>query len=99
MKLTAFRLTRYLFLFVILTLIALGVGSLRRIGVNPDRIGLYAFYAFAMFGDAVVLFFCYLQLNKRTKIAFPLAVSVLVLNIVLTIFDQVGWVDLLFMLL
>jgi hypothetical protein len=77
----------------------LGIGSLLRISANPDRTGLYIFYALAMFGDAAVMFFCFWQLNKRTKIAFSLAAFVLVLNIVLTIFDQVGWVDILFVLL
>lgn len=99
MKSIAFQLTRYLLLFTFLILVGFGVGSLLRIRVNPDRIGLYLFYALAMFGDAVVMLFCYLQLSRRTKIAFPLAASVLVLNVVLTIFDQVGWVDVLFVLL
>jgi uncharacterized membrane protein len=52
-----------------------------------------------LFGDAAVMSFCALQLNKRTKWAYALSVLVLALNIFQTIFDPFGLVDLLFLLL
>lgn len=99
MKITTFQLTRYLFLLMATILIVFGFASLLRIGQNPEQVPLYAFYALAMFVDAAVMLFCYFQLKKRKKLIYWLAVAVLALNIVLTIFDQVGLVDVLFMLL
>jgi lysylphosphatidylglycerol synthetase-like protein (DUF2156 family) len=99
MKITSFQATRYLFLLTAAILTMFGFGTLTRIGENPDKVALYAFYALAMFVDAVIMLFFYFQLNKRRRFIYWLAVIVLVLNIVLTIFDQVGLVDVLFMLL
>ena len=99
MKITSFQTTRYLFLLTAAILTLFGFGTLTRIGQNPDRVALYAFYALAMFVDAAVMLFCYFQLKKRKKLIYWLAVTVLALNIILTIFDQVGLVDVLFMLL
>ena len=99
MKLSAFQLARYFFLFTFAVLVVLGIGSLLRIGTNPDRTALYIFYAVIMFGDAAAMLFCGLQLNKRTKLIFSLSVFVLMLNILPAIFDQFGLADLLFLLL
>lgn len=99
MKLSAFQVTRYLFSLTVAVLVVLGVGSLLRIGGNSDRSALYAFYGAAMFGDAAFMAFCAWQLPKRTKFVFFFSVFVLALNILLTIFDQFGLADLLFVLL
>jgi hypothetical protein len=99
MKLSAFQWTRYFFLLTFVILIVFGIGSLLRIGNNPDRAVLYIFYALIMFGDAIAMLFCGLQLNKRTKLIFFAATLVLALNILPTIFDQFGLADLLFVLL
>ena len=99
MKLTVFQLTRYLFLLTMAILIVFGIGSLLRMGGNPDQTILYVFYAVLMFGDAAVMAFCALQLPKRTRFIFYFSVFVLALNIFPTIFDQFGLVDLLFVLL
>lgn len=99
MKISAFQLTRYLLLFTMATLTIFGVGSLLRIDVNPGRTSLYVFYTAAMFGDAVAMLICVWLLNKRMKFAFHISVIVLVLNIIPTIFDQFGLIDLLFVLL
>ena len=99
MKLSSFQLTRYLFLLTGAILVVLSIGSLLRINTNPARTALYIFYALAMFGDAVAMLFCGLQLNKRTKMIFYISISVLALNIFPTIFDQFGLADLLFVLL
>jgi lysylphosphatidylglycerol synthetase-like protein (DUF2156 family) len=99
MKLSSFQMTRYLLWFTVAILVAFGVGSLLRITANPDRTALYVFYALLMFGDVAVLLFCALQMDKRTKLIYFVSVVVLALNIVLTIFDQFGLVDFLFLTL
>ena len=99
MKQSAFEISRYLFLFTVIVLIVLGVGSLLRIGDNPERSGLYIFYSIAFFGDALLFGVCAWQLPKKTKFIFFFSVFVLAANIVPTIFDQFGLADLLFVLL
>ncbi|MCK6538912.1 MAG: hypothetical protein L6Q26_02545 [Anaerolineales bacterium] len=99
MKLSTFRLTRYFLLFTVAVLAVFGIGSLMRIGANPDRTFLYVFYALAMFGDAIAIVFCVWLLDRRMRFAFHISVLVLALNIFLTVFDQFGTVDLLFVLL
>jgi hypothetical protein len=99
MKLSAFQLARYFFLFTFVVLVVLGIGSLLRIGANPDHTVLYIFYAVIMFVDAVAMLFCGLLLNKRTKLIFFLSIIVLAGNILPTIFDQFGLADLLFLML
>lgn len=100
MKLMPFQLARYLFLITAAILIAFGIGSLLRIyNANPGMAGLYVFYALVMFSDAAVMAFCAWQLPKSTKFIFYFSVVVLALNIFLTIFDQFGLADLLFVLL
>ena len=99
MKFSAFEITRYLFWGTVAILVVLGVGSLLRIGDNPERSGLYIFYSIAFCGDALLLGFCAWKLPKRTKFFFFLSVLVLAANIIPTIFDQFGTADLLFVLL
>jgi uncharacterized membrane protein len=98
-KLSTIDLTRYFFLATSAILIVFGAGSLMRIGADPDRAGLYGFYAVAMFCDAAAMLFCVWRLYKRMKYAVHISVAVLAVNILLTIFDQFGLVDLLFVLL
>lgn len=95
MKLSPFQITRYLFLLTAIILTVFGIGSLMRTGENSP---LYVFYAFAMFADAAVMVFCYYQLNRKSRLGYWLAFAVLALNIILTVFDQVGLIDVLFML-
>jgi peptidoglycan/LPS O-acetylase OafA/YrhL len=92
-------MTRYLFLFTVVLLVVFGIGSLLRLSKNPDRAFLYIFYAFAMFGDALAMFFCVWLLNRRMKYAFHISVVVLALNLLPTLFDQFGLADLVFVLL
>ena len=99
MKLSTFDLTRYFFITTVAILAVFGVGSLLRINMNTDRAILYGFYAFAMFADAAAMLVCVWMLNKRMKFAYHISILVLALNIPLTIFDQFGVVDLLFVLL
>ena len=99
MKFSAFEITRYLFWVTVAVLVVLGVGSLLRIGGNPERSGLYIFYSLVFFGDALLFGVCAWQFPKRTKLIFFFSVIVLAANILSTIFDQFGMADLLFILL
>jgi len=94
-------IVKSLFFLTIAILFLFGIGSLISLSISesPNRSVLYAFYAIAMFGDAAVMLFCVLQLNKRKKWIYYLTVLVPCLNIFLTIFDQFGPVDLFFLLL
>lgn len=99
MKISSINLTRSFFLLIVALLLVFGVGSLSRIAANSDRATLYGFYAFAMFGDALALLVCMWLLYKRMKFAFHISVAVPAVNILLTIFDQFGLIDLLFVML
>jgi len=99
MKLSLSQVVRGLFFLTVTILVVFGFGSLFRVIGNPEGIALYVFYALIMFGDAAILLFCALQLNKRRKPIYLFTVIILCMNIFLTIFDQFGLVDLLFLLL
>jgi len=96
MKLSAFQATRSFFVFTVAVLVVFGAGSLLRIHATPEWAVLYGFYALAMFAVAAVMLYCALQLGRRTKLVFLLSAGVLMLNILLTVLDQFGLVDLLF---
>ena len=98
MKRTAFQPTRYFFLLAVALLIVFAIGSLLRIPANPGQAFLHRFYAVAMFGDAAAMLVCVWLLHKRMKFAFQTSFLVLALNILPTIFDQFGLVDLLFVM-
>jgi len=91
--------TRYLILLICAVLIFFGFGTLKNLGQHPDLVGVFIFYAFAMFVESAVLLFSSSRLEKRNKKIFWFIIIILGLNVVLTIFDQVGFIDILFMLL
>ncbi len=99
MKFFIFDLTRSLLVCTAVHLAVFGVGSLVRIDSNPSGAGLYTVYAFAMFVDAALLLVCVWLLSKGTKLGFYFSLAMLAINILLTIFDQFGLVDLLFVAL
>lgn len=90
---------RYLFFITAIVLLVFGAGSFMRMNGNPDMKIIYGIYAVLMFGDAIAMLICGLYINRQMKAIFGFAVMVLSLNIVLTIFDQFGLIDLLFLLL
>lgn len=90
---------QYLFFFTAIVLTALGVGSMFRGGPIPNMKLLYMIYAILMLGDALAMLACGLLIRARKTAIFWFAVTLLSLNIILTIFDQFGLVDLLFVLL
>lgn len=93
------QLTRYLILLISALLTYFGLGTLINLGRHPEFVGWYAFYALMMFIEAAVLLVCYFRLKARSKIIFGLTFIILLLNIFLTLFDQIGFIDIFFMLL
>mgnify|MGYP003537057761 FL=1 len=93
------QLARYLILLTSALLTYFGLGTLINLGRNPEFVGWYAFYALTMFIEAAVLLVCYFRLKARSKTIFWLTVTILVLNIFLTFFDQIGFIDIFFVLL
>lgn len=92
-------LVQYLFFFTAAVLMAFGLGSMFRAGPSPDMKLLYMVYAILMLGDALAMLACGLFIRRRKALVFWFAVILLGLNIILSIFDQFGLVDLLFVLL
>ena len=90
---------QYLFFFTAIVLMALGVGSIFRAGPSPDMKLIYMVYAILMFGDALAMLACGLLIRAGKTAIFWSAVTLLSFNIILSIFDQFGLVDLLFVLL
>jgi len=93
------QIARYLVLLTVAILLFFGLGTLANLGSHPDMMGVFIFYAFAMFVEAAVLLFCFFGLKKRSKRIFWLTAAILAVNIIATIFDQVGMIDILYMLL
>ena len=98
MKQTLISLVRYSFFLTALVLVIFGVNSLMRFNPNPDM-PIYVVYAVLMLGDALAMLLCGLFINRRIPTVFWFAVTVLSLNIILTICDQFGLIDLLFVML
>lgn len=92
------KLTRALFYLTAVILAILSVLSFLRSFMGTD-LRIYMLYAVLMAGDAACMFICGLFLTKKNKLFFGFAVTVLSLNIALTVFDQFGLADLLFVLL
>lgn len=89
-----FILLNSLIFFVLGVLIAGGWHS----GI-PDDAALKWIMMLGMFGGAIVLALLYMLLAKRRRLAFFIALVALALIMMLTIFDQVGWIDLVMLLI
>ena len=89
----------HLFFLTAIILAVLAAGTLIRINEDRGMAAVYTLYAVLMFGDAIAMLVCGLYINRQIRLIYWFAVVVLGLNIVLTIFDQFGLIDLLFLLL
>lgn len=99
MKTPPLQVLRYLLLFTAAVLVVFGFSSFIGISRDSNRLVLYALYALLMFGDAAAVLICVFQLHRKKKQIFGLAAICLALNIVLSIFDQFSFINLLFLLL
>ena len=83
------KVTRVLFFFTAAILRSFMGSDLR----------IYIVYSILMAVDAACMFVCGLFLNRKIELIFWFAVTLLSLNIILTIFDQFGLADFLFLFL
>jgi lysylphosphatidylglycerol synthetase-like protein (DUF2156 family) len=90
---------KYLFFITAIILAVFGTGSFMRVNAKPGMVIVYILYAVLMFGDAVAMLILGLYINRQMKPIYWAAVIILSLNIILTVFDQFGVIDLLFLLL
>jgi hypothetical protein len=90
-------LVRYLLIFTAVILFILSAATFLRTSPTLDMKVIYMVYGILMFGDGVAMLVSGLWITKR--LIYWFAVIVLGLNIILTIFDQFGLIDLLFVLL
>jgi hypothetical protein len=99
MKKKSAALVQYLFFFTAIVLMAFAVNSMFRVSIDSNMKDIYMVYAVLMLGDALAMLACGLLIRVRKPAIFWFAVTILSLNILLTIFDQFGLVDLIFVLL
>jgi hypothetical protein len=99
MKQKPTALLQYSFFFTAVVLMAFGLNSMFRVSPDPNFKFIYMVYAILMFGDALAMLFFGLLIRARKTAIFWFAVTILSINIILTIFDQFGLIDLLFVLL
>jgi hypothetical protein len=92
-------LVQYSFFFTAVVLMAFGVNSMFRTSPDLNQNGIYMVYAILMLGDALAMLACGFFIRGRIPAVFWSAVTLLGLNIILTICDQFGLINLLFVLL
>jgi len=92
-------LVQYSFFFIAIVLMAFGVNTMFRVNFDSNMKAIYMVYTVLMLGDALVMLACGLLIGARKTANFWFAVTLLSLNILLSVFDQFGWVDLFFVLL
>lgn len=76
-----------------------GVMSMFRGSRDPAMKTVHLVYAALMMGDAFALLLCGWLIRGGKAVVFWLSVSLISLNVILSLFDQFGWIDLLFVLL
>jgi hypothetical protein len=95
------RLSQALFFLNAAIWVLFGLISLARLaqGNSPNQMMIMkGIIAGLMFGNAAAMLICGLLLAKRQKRGYCLAVLVLTINIILSVTDQFGWMDLITML-
>lgn len=92
-------LVKYLFIFTAAVLEVFALVTFTRSGGESELAIIYVVYAFLMFVDAALMLVCGLRIQQGKKSTYWFAVILLGLNIILAIFDQIGLVDILFVLL
>jgi lysylphosphatidylglycerol synthetase-like protein (DUF2156 family) len=90
------NLSRYLFFVAASLLLIFSMATLLRISQNPVHRVMYLVYAILFFGDAVLMFICGLFVGRQKRV-YWFAIVFLSLNIVLTITDQFGIIDFLYL--
>lgn len=89
---------RYLLLLISAFLSVISILTLTRLGERPEMAGWYAISSIFMLVDSVIVLVCYFGLRKPSKRILQVS-FILLMNMVLTIFDQIGIVDIIFIVL
>ncbi len=88
---------KYLFIILAAVLDIFGIGAFIYLGADSD-VGLwYALYAFLMFAEAAIALLCAFWIKKSPRI-YWLAAILVAANIIAAIFDQIGAVDVIFVI-
>jgi hypothetical protein len=99
-KIGIINLVRFGFYLIALFWVVLGFDSLIRIQNNPaNQPQISLVIAFLMFANAAALLICGLGIASGKSWFYLLAIAVLAVNILLTVTDQFGIIDLLTLLL
>ena len=98
-KINPLLLIRSLFFVTAAVLFIFSAGTFMRYSQNPERMSLYLIYGFLMLVDSAAMLVCGLLIKRRRKPLFWFAAGVLGANILLTVIDQFGMIDFLFLLL
>jgi hypothetical protein len=77
----------------------LGVYTLWRTSGKPDSSMMMLVIAIMMFGNVGAFIFCGLTISRKSRIIYMIAILVLAINIVLSITDEFGLLDLAIMLI
>jgi hypothetical protein len=93
-------LAKYLFILLAALLVYLAFASFKRVNSGDiNQTIQFAAYAFMMFIDAAVMLLLAFRIGAPHKRTFQLAVAILILNVILTVFYQIGVAEILFVLL
>jgi hypothetical protein len=93
-------LAKYLFIVLAALLVFLAFMSFKRVdGGNISQTIQYATYAFMMFIDAALMLVFAFRITTPNKRTYQSAVVFLVINIIATVLDQIGIVDIAFIAL
>jgi hypothetical protein len=89
-----YRIAQALFILNTVIWLLLGiVTGLKQLTENPGRLILAGILAILMFGNAAGMCLCAVFLGKRNRWLYFITLAFLTLNILLTITDQVGFLD------
>ena len=88
------RMAQALFILNTLIWIAFGIASLNRMRPLMENFVPFLVIGILMFGNAAALLLAGLGLGTRRRLAFYFAIFILLVNIILTLTDQFGALDL-----
>jgi len=86
------------FFFNAVIWIILGIYTILRTARKPNQSIMMLVIAILMFGNVGAFIFCGLTIGKKSRIIFLVSILVLAVNIILSVTDEFGLLDLLTML-
>ncbi len=94
-------LAKYLFILLAGMLDVLAIKAFMQINndVSMDQAISYATNSFLLFVGAAVMLVCAFGINRQRKLFYQFSVAMLGLNIILTVFSQLGILEIIFIIL